>query len=85
MSSIVCTCNMAEALYLLHCGSRVVKVRTECTWPYGLEECAIVFEGQTVEADHDHYIKTRVPVDLCELPELFAAVTAALPVKGNAS
>jgi hypothetical protein len=85
MSGTVSTRNMAEALYLLHCGHRVVKVRTECTWPYGLEECAIVFRGQTAEADHDRYIKQRIPVDLCELPELFAAVTAALPVKGGAS
>ena len=75
---------MAEALYLLHCGNRVVKVRTDCTWPYGIEECAIVFEGQTAEADHDHYISHSGPVDLCALPALFAAVAAVLPQGGGA-
>ncbi len=83
MSRTVSTCNMAEALYLLHCGNRVVKVRTECTWPYGLEECAIVFEGESAEADHERYIAHNLPLDLCALPELFAAVTAVLPAKGG--
>ena len=81
MSTTVSTCNMAEALYLLHRGNRVVKVRM--AWPYGLEECAIVFEGESAEADHDRYIAHEIPVDLCTLPELFAAVTAVLPVKGG--
>ena len=83
MNGIISTCNMAEALYLLHRGNRVVKVEMKCTWPHGLEECAIAFEGQTAEADHDRYIKHTIPLDLCTLPELFAAVTAVLPAKGG--
>ena len=51
MNSTVSTCNMAEALYLLRRGNRVVKVRL--AWPYGLEECALVFEGESAEGDHD--------------------------------
>ncbi len=84
MSGTVSTCNMAEALYLLHCGNRVVKVQAECTWPYGLEECAIVFEGQTAEADHERYISHSVAVDLRALPILLAAVAAVLPQGGGA-
>lgn len=84
MNGTVSTCSMVEALYLLHRGNRVVKLRTKCTWPYGLEECAIVFEGQAVEADHERYIAHSLPVDLCALPDLFAAVAAVLP-KGGAA
>jgi hypothetical protein len=80
----VCTCNMAEALYLLQRGNRVVKVEMACGWPYGLEECAVVFEGESAEADHDRYIAHSLPVDLCALPDLFAAVAAVLP-KGGAA
>jgi hypothetical protein len=53
-------------------------------WPEGLEECAIVFEGETVEADHDRFIAHEIPVDLCALPALLAAVSAALPKGGGA-
>lgn len=81
MSGTVCTCNMAEALYLFHRGNRVVKVRL--AWPYGLEECGIVFEGQTAEADHDCFIAHEIPVDLSALPELFAAISAVLPAQGG--
>ena len=81
MNRTVSTCNVAEALYLLHRGNRVVKVRL--AWPDGLEECAIVFEGESAEADHDRFIAHEIPVDLCALPELFDAVTAVLPVKGG--
>jgi hypothetical protein len=84
MNGTVWTCNMAEALYLFHRGNRVVRVRTECTWPYGLEECALVFEGENAVADHRRYIAHGLPVDLGTLPELFAAVSAVLP-KGGAS
>jgi hypothetical protein len=82
MSGSVCACNMAEALYLLRCGNRVVKVRL--AWPHGLEECAIVFEGETAEADHHQFIAHEIPVDLGALPELFAAVSAVLPKGGGA-
>ena len=82
MNATVSTCNMAEALYLLHRGNRVVNVRL--AWPEGLEECAIVFEGGTVEADHDRFIAHEIPVDLCALPALLAAVSAALPKGGGA-
>ena len=83
MNRTVSTCNMAEALYLFHRGNRVVKVRMECTWPCGVGECAIVFEGETAEADHDRYIAYCPCVDLGYLPELFVAVSAALPAKGG--
>jgi hypothetical protein len=85
MSTTVSTCNMAEALYLLKHGNRVVKVECVSTWPYGLEELAVYFEGETAEADHDRYIKRGVPVDLSGLPELFTAVSALLLVKGGAA
>ena len=81
MSRAVSTCNMAEALYLLRRGNRVVKVRL--AWPDGLEECAMVFEGESAEADHDCFISHEIPVDLCTLPQLFAAVAAVLPVEGG--
>ncbi len=84
MRGTVCTCNMAEALYLLQRGNRVVKVEMKCTWPYGLEECTVVFEGESAEADHEHYIAHSLPVDLCALPDLFAAVAEVLP-KGGAA
>jgi hypothetical protein len=83
MNSTVWTCNMAEALYLLERGNRAVKVGIVNTWPYGLEELAVFFEGETAEADHDRYIKHAIPVDLSTLPELFAALKALLPVKGG--
>jgi len=83
MSDTVSTCNMAEALYLLKRGNRVVKVECVSTWPYGLEELAVLFEGETAEADHDRYIKHAIPVELSTLPELFAALKAVLPVKGG--
>ena len=82
MSRTVCTCNMAEALYLLHRGNRVVSVRM--AWPYGIEECAVVFEGESAEGDHHHFIAHEIPVDLGKLPELFTAVAAVLP-KGGAA
>jgi hypothetical protein len=83
MNGTVSTCNMAEALYLLHCGNRVVKVEPACTWPYGFEECAIEFEGETVEADRQRYISERVVVDLRSLPKLFAAITASMEKGGE--
>ena len=81
MNRTVSTCNVAEALYLLRRGNRVVKVRL--AWPDGLEECAIVFQGESAEADHDRFIAHEIPVDLSALPELFAAVTAVLTAKGG--
>ena len=84
MRGTVCTCNMAEALYLLQRGNRVVKVEMACTWPYGLEECTVVFEGESVEAAHERYVAHSLPMDLCALPDLFAAVAAVLP-KGGAA
>jgi hypothetical protein len=84
MSRLVYTCNMAEALYLLRCGNRPVAVRMESTWPCGLEECAVGFEGDSVAADHERYLRQRIVVDLRALPELFAAVSAVLPEGGSA-
>jgi hypothetical protein len=83
MSGTVSTRNMAEALYLLHRGNRVVKLQMDCSWPYGLEECSIVFEGQTAQDDHDYYVSHSLPVDLRALPELFAALTAVLAQGGG--
>ena len=83
MSGTVCTCNMAEALYLLHRGNRVVKVRM--AWPYGIGECAVEFDGESAQADHERFIRHEIPVDLCALPELFVALSAVLPVKGGAA
>jgi hypothetical protein len=83
MSYTVWTCNMAEALYLLKRGNRAVKVGVVNTWPYGLEELAVFFEGETAEADHDRYIKSGIPVYLSTLPELFAALKAAIPAEGG--
>lgn len=82
--SQVTTCSLTEALYLLRRSNRLVGVRTECAWPYGFEECALVFEGETAEADRERYISSSVPVNLKELPGLFAAIAAALE-KGGAS
>jgi hypothetical protein len=84
MNGTVCTCNMAEALYLLRCANRVVRVESACTWPYGFEECAVVFEGESAEEDHRLYVARRIEVDLRELPRLFAAITEAI-VKGGAA
>jgi len=84
MSEQLSTCNMAEALHLLRRGNRVVKVHMECTWPYGTEECAVVFEGESVEADHRHFHTHMANYDLSGLPELFAAITAALEKGGEA-
>ena len=83
MTGAISTCNMAEALYLLKRGNHVVKIECVSTWPYGLEELAIFFEGETAEADHDRYIKRGIPVDLSGLTELFTAVSALLPAKGG--
>ncbi len=82
--SQVSTCSLTEGLYLLSRSNHVVKAQTECTWPYGFEECAIVFEGETAEADHERYIAQRVTVNLQELPKLFAAIAAVLQ-KGGAA
>ena len=84
MNGHLCTCNMAEALYLLRRCHRVVNVEMVCTWPYGMEECAIGFEGENLEADHLAYISGRIEVDLRALPELFAAIASVLP-QGGAS
>jgi len=59
-------------------------VEVRLAWPEGLEECTIVFEGGTVEADHERFIAHEIPVDLGALPELFAAVSAVLPKGGVA-
>jgi hypothetical protein len=85
MNATVSTCNMAEALYLFERGNRAVKVGIVNTWPYGLEELAVFFEGETAEADHDRYIRSGIPVELSTLPELFAALKAVLPAKGGAA
>jgi hypothetical protein len=84
MSAQVETCNFAEALYLLGRGHRVAGVRVACTWPYGHEECALTFEGESAEADQHYYSSHRLEVDLSCLPELFAAITAVLPKGGPA-
>jgi hypothetical protein len=83
MNAVVTTCNMAEALHLLRRRNRVVKVEMVCTMPYGMEECALVFEGEKVEADHLDYLKHGIDVNLSALPELFAAIAAVLPAKGG--
>jgi hypothetical protein len=83
MNGTVSTCNMAEALYLLERGNRVVKVECVSTWPYGLEELAVLFEGETAEADHESYIKHGIPVDLAGLGGLFAALNAVIPAEGG--
>jgi hypothetical protein len=83
MTGAVSTCNMAEALYLLKRGNHVVNVELVSTWPYGLEEFAVFFEGETAEADHERYIKSGIPVDLSGLPGLFTAVSALLHLKGG--
>jgi hypothetical protein len=83
MSATVSTCNMAEALYLFERGNRVVKLGMVASWPYGLEELAVYFEGKTAEADHERYIRGALPVDLSGLPLLFAALKAAVPAKGE--
>lgn len=77
------TTNMAEALQLLHKGNHIVSVRMECTWPYGNEECAVLFEGENPEADHLQFIKHKSEVDLSRLPELFIAITAVLGKGGE--
>jgi hypothetical protein len=81
----VSTCNIAEALYLHSRGNRVVKLECVSTWLYGLEELAVFFEGETAEADHELYIRGRIPVDLAGLPELFGALKAAIPAKRGES
>jgi hypothetical protein len=83
MSAQLSTTNMAEALHLLRRHNRMVKVRMECTWPYGHEECAVVFEGADLEADHIHFLTHMADYDLSGLPELFEAITAVLPQKGG--
>jgi hypothetical protein len=83
MNGTVSTCNMAEALYLLKRANRVMKVELVSTWPYGLEELAVFFEGETAEADHERYIKCGIPVDLGSLPELFVALEAVLSAEGG--
>jgi hypothetical protein len=77
------TTNMAEALHLLRRHNRVVKVQMECTWPYGLQECAVVFEGETAETDRLDYLRHDIDMDLSQLPKLFAAIAAVLPEKGG--
>jgi hypothetical protein len=82
--SQISTCSLTEAMYLLSHGNRVVSVQTECTWPYGHDECAFVFEGETVEADHESYLRGGIFANPGSLPGLFAAITAVL-AKGDAS
>jgi hypothetical protein len=84
MSVQVETCNFAEALYLFGRGHQVAAVRIECTLPYGHEECALIFEGESAEADQSYYNSHRLEVNLSRLPELFAAVTAVLEKGGPA-
>jgi hypothetical protein len=84
MSAQLSTTNMAEALHLLRRRNRVVKVQMECAWPYGHEECAVIFEGENLEADHIHFLRHMADYDLSGLPELFAAIAAVLPAKGGA-
>jgi hypothetical protein len=74
---------MAEALYLLHRCHRVTKVEMVSSWPYGIEECAIGFEGDAVEADHLAYVSGKVDVELSALPELFQAIAAVLAKGGR--
>ena len=83
MTSRAVTFSLREALYLLGRANRVVRVRTESTWPYGLEECTIEFEGETAEADHRLYVARNPVVNLQQLPKLFSAITAALEKAGE--
>jgi len=82
--SYVTTCSLMESMYLLRHGNRVVKVQTECTWPYGHDECAFLFEGETAEADHDSYLRGAILPLPAYLPDLFSAITEALG-KGGAT
>jgi hypothetical protein len=75
---------MSEALYLVSRGNRVVEVRKEWSWPYGFEECAMVLEGESVQADHQRYISKCIRVDFRELPTLFAAILVAVAKGGEA-
>ena len=77
MSSEVSTCNLAEALYLVQRGSRIINVYMASSWP------ALLLEGETAEEDHLRYVARKVDVDLVALSKVFAAITAALE-KGGA-
>jgi hypothetical protein len=83
MSAQVETCNFAEALYLLQRGHQVAGVHMACTWPYGHEECAVVFEGGDPEADRLHFLGRMAEYDLSGLPELFAEISAVLQQGGE--
>jgi hypothetical protein len=77
------TYSLNEAMYLLSHGNRVVGVRKACSWPYGLDECEIVFEGENAQADHDKYLRTAVIPVVSRLPTLFTAITAVLEKGGE--
>ena len=78
MKDEVSTCNLAEALYLLQHGSRIVNVYMASNWP------ALLLEGKTAQEDHLRYVARKVDVDLSALSKLFAAITAVLEKGGQA-
>jgi hypothetical protein len=39
-------------MYLLQRDHRIVDVDTVISWPYGVEELRVTFEGQNIDRDH---------------------------------
>jgi hypothetical protein len=73
------TTNLAEALYLLTRGNRLVRLSLVVDLPQCTDECAFLFSGEHAEDDHFYYISHNMEqVDLTALPLLFGAIEDVL-------
>jgi dihydropteroate synthase len=79
----VSTANMAEVLYLLDRGNRIIDVGLEATME-GPSVFSVRFEGERVEADHSRYLSFPT-CPLSRLRFAFRAVAKAARDKARVS
>ena len=77
--STISTANMAEALYLLDCGNRIIDVGLETTME-GTRVFSVRFEGPCVADDHTRYLSFPT-CPLYRLTHAFRAIDAAVREK----
>jgi hypothetical protein len=75
------TANMAEVLFLLERGNRIVDVGLEPTMD-GTSVFSVRFEGTNLEADHSAYL-TFPSCSLFRLPVAFHAIDSAIRDKNR--
>ncbi len=80
--STISTANMAEVVYLLERGNRIVDVGLETTME-GTSVFSVRFEGMNLEDDHSAYLSFPTCA-LSRLPVAFRAIDEAVREKNSA-